>query len=90
MYGEGKRLDIQLLLSAGSPREQIARLTGVSVRTIRRIGREPAQPWLAVAEPAATEPAGLLLGRAHSSESGSSMIGSPPEHQKFSLRHIDS
>ncbi len=58
MYAEEKRRDIQLLQAAGVPQEQIAELTGVSVRTIRRIGREPAQPGLVVAEPAATEPAG--------------------------------
>ncbi len=58
MYAEGKRREIQLLLAAGVPQGQIAKLTGVSVRTIRRIGREPAEPALAVAEPAATEPGG--------------------------------
>ena len=58
MNAEGKRRDIQLLQAAGVPQEQIAKLTGVSVRTIRQIGREPTQPGLAVAEPAATKPAG--------------------------------
>ncbi len=40
MYTEGKRRDIQLLLAAGVPQERIAKLTGASVRTIRRIGRD--------------------------------------------------
>ena len=44
MYAGGKRRDIQLLLAGGVPQERIAQLTGVSVRTIRRIGRESAQP----------------------------------------------
>lgn len=61
MYSEEKRRDIQLLLAGAVPQEQIAKLTGVSVRTIRRIGRESAQPGPAVAESAATEPAGRPL-----------------------------
>ena len=40
MYADAKRRDVQLLLSAGVPQERIHELTGVSVRTIRRIGRE--------------------------------------------------
>ena len=55
MYAGGKRRDIQLLLAGGVPQERIAQLTGVSVRTIRRIGRESAQPGLALAEPAAAQ-----------------------------------
>ena len=58
MYAVGKRRDIQILLAAGVPQEQIAKLTGVSVRTIRRIGREPARPGLAVTNPTAAKPAG--------------------------------
>ena len=42
MYANAKRRDVQLLLSAGVPQERIQALTGVSVRTIRRIGREAA------------------------------------------------
>ena len=44
VYTDAKRRDIQLLLAAGVPQERISALTGVSVRTIRRIGREPASP----------------------------------------------
>ncbi len=44
VYTDAKRRDIQLLLAAGVPQERISELTGVSVRTIRRIGREPASP----------------------------------------------
>lgn len=58
MYSEGKRLDILLLLETGVPQEQIAKLTDASIRTIRRMVREPAQPRLAIASPAVTEPAG--------------------------------
>ena len=58
MYAEGKRRDIQLLLAGGVPQERIAKLTGVSVRTIRRIGRELSQPGLRGAEPQARELAG--------------------------------
>ena len=42
MYADAKRRDVQLLLAAGVPQERIQELTGVSVRTIRRIGREAA------------------------------------------------
>ena len=41
VYGDAKRREVQLLLAAGVPQARIAQLTGVSVRTIRRIGREP-------------------------------------------------
>ena len=51
MYAEGKRRDIQLLPAGGVPQERIAKLTGVSARTIRRIGRESAQPGLALGGP---------------------------------------
>ena len=44
MYGDEKRRDILLLLAAAVPQERIAELTGVSVRTIRRIAREPVEP----------------------------------------------
>ena len=44
MYEAAKRHDVRLLLAAGVPQERIAELTGVSVRTIQRIGREPAGP----------------------------------------------
>lgn len=44
MYSAEKRRDIQLLLAGAVPHEQIAKLTGASVRTIRRIGRESALP----------------------------------------------
>ena len=40
MYAESKRSDVQLLLAAGVVQTRIAELTGVSVRTISRIGRE--------------------------------------------------
>ena len=41
VYGDAKCRDVQLLLAAGVPQERIAEMTGVMVRTIRRIGREP-------------------------------------------------
>lgn len=44
MYGDEKRRDVQLLLKANVSRERIAKLTGVSVRTIRRIAQEPSRP----------------------------------------------
>ena len=44
VFGDEKRRDVRLLLAAAVPQERIAALTGVSVRTIRRIGREPAGP----------------------------------------------
>ena len=44
MYEDAKRHDVRLLLAAGAPQERIAELTGVSVQTIQRIGREPAGP----------------------------------------------
>ena len=53
MFGEAKRRNAQLLLAAGVPQERIAELTGVSVRTIRRIGREPSAPGLPAADRAA-------------------------------------
>ncbi len=43
MYGDEKRRDVVLLLAASVPQERIAELTGVSVRTICRIAREPSQ-----------------------------------------------
>ena len=42
MYTDAKRHDVHLLLSAGVPRKRIAEVTGVSIRTIRRIARDPA------------------------------------------------
>lgn len=44
VFGDEKGRDVRLLLAAAVPQERIAALTGVSVRTIRRIGREPAGP----------------------------------------------
>lgn len=41
MYTDAKRRGMQWLLSPGMNEERIAELTGVSVRTIRRIGLEP-------------------------------------------------
>ena len=40
MYAETKRNEVRVLLAAGVLQERIAELTGVSVRTISRIGRE--------------------------------------------------
>ena len=40
MYADAPRRDVQLLLAAGVPHERIQELTGASVRTIHRIGRE--------------------------------------------------
>ncbi len=40
MYPESKRSDVQLLLAAGVRHVRIAELTGVSVRTVSRIGQE--------------------------------------------------
>ena len=40
MYAQSKRSDVQLLLAAGVVQARIAELTGVSVRTVSRIGRE--------------------------------------------------
>ena len=37
VFGDEKRRDVRLLLAAAVPQERIAALTGVSVRTIRRI-----------------------------------------------------
>ena len=56
MYGDEKRRDVLLLLAATVPQERIAELTGVSVRTIRRIAREPVGP-------AAPRPGGLDRGQ---------------------------
>ena len=42
MYTDAKRRDVHLLLSAGVPRKRIAEVTGVSIRTIRRMARDPA------------------------------------------------
>ena len=58
MYTDAKRRDIQLLLAAGVPQERIADLTGASVRTIRRIGREPADTGERAAKPQAAAPPG--------------------------------
>ena len=44
VYGNRERRDLRLLLAAAVPQERIAALTGVSVRTVRRIVREPAGP----------------------------------------------
>ena len=44
MYLDRKRADVRMLLVAAVPQERIAKLTGVSLRTIRRIARKPAQP----------------------------------------------
>ena len=41
VYGHEKRRDVRLLLAAAVPQKRIAALPGVSVRTIRRIAREP-------------------------------------------------
>ena len=43
-----------MLLAAGVPQQRIAELTGVSVRTIRRIGREPPGPTPPAKDAAAT------------------------------------
>ena len=62
VYGDAKRREVQLLLAAGVPQERIAERTGVSVRTIRRIGRElpgsapPAKDALAVGLPKRSGP----------------------------------
>ena len=58
MYTDAKRRDIQLLLAAGVPQERISDLTGVSVRTICRIGCEPAGPGQPAAEPQVRAPVG--------------------------------
>ena len=44
VYSDRKREDVRLLLAASVPQGRIAKLTGVSLRTIRRIAREPAKP----------------------------------------------
>ena len=49
MYADAPRRDVQLLLAAGVPHERIQELTGVSVRTIHRIGREPVTAELTAA-----------------------------------------
>ena len=51
MYGDEKHRDVRLLLAAAVPQDRIAALTGVSVRTIRRIARKPT--GLAPPEPGA-------------------------------------
>ena len=43
MYSDRKREDVRLLLSASVPQGRNAKLTEVSLRTIRRIAREPAE-----------------------------------------------
>ena len=42
VYSDRKREDVRLLLSASVPQGRNAKLTEVSLRTIRRIAREPA------------------------------------------------
>ena len=44
VYSDRKREDVRLLLVASVPQARIANLTGVSLCTIRRIAREPAEP----------------------------------------------
>ena len=44
MDGDEKHRHVQLLLAAAVPQERIAEPTGVSVRAIRRIAREPVEP----------------------------------------------
>ena len=43
MYDEAKLRDVRLILSASGLQERIAEQTGVSLPTIRRIAREPAE-----------------------------------------------
>ena len=47
MFGEAKRREVQLPLAAGVPRERIAKLTGVSVGTIRDLGPTRQACWAA-------------------------------------------
>jgi len=42
MHGMMKRHEIQVLLKAGLPQAEVARLAGVSLRTVQRIQNEPA------------------------------------------------
>ena len=42
MYDDKKRRDIRLLLAAEVPLERVAKLTGVSLSTVQRVGKEPA------------------------------------------------
>ena len=42
MYDDKKRRDIRLLLAAEVPQERVAKLTGVSLSTVQRVGKEPA------------------------------------------------
>ena len=58
MYSDAKRRDVQLLLAAGLPRDRIAELTGVSVRTISRIVREPLRQEWAASKPETSARAG--------------------------------
>lgn len=44
MHSDSKREDLRLLLAAAIPQGRIATLTGVSLRTISRIAREPVEP----------------------------------------------
>ena len=44
VYSDRKREDVLLLLAASVPRGRIAKLAGISLRTILRIAREPAEP----------------------------------------------
>lgn len=57
MYADAKRRDFQLLFVAGVSQKRIAELPGLSVRTIRQIGREPARLEVA-AEPVMPPSAG--------------------------------
>lgn len=63
MYGNEKRRDVLLLLSAGVPQQRIAALTRVSVRTIRRITREPSGPALPTADPASDAAPAAPVGK---------------------------
>ena len=42
MHTDAKRHDVRLLSAAGVPRKRIAEVTGVSIRTIRTLARDPA------------------------------------------------
>ena len=44
MYSDRKGEDVRLVLAQSVPQGRIAKLTGVSLRTIRGIAREPADP----------------------------------------------
>ena len=43
VYSDRKREDVRLLLAASVPQGRIAKLTGLSLRTIRRIARKPGE-----------------------------------------------